>query len=86
MTPEVVIYGTSTCGYCGAARMLLTKKRVRFKDLLLNNEPELRREMQDKSGRTSVPQIFIGDRHIGGYEDLAKLDADGELDSILGID
>jgi glutaredoxin 3 len=53
---------------------------------VLNHDPELRREMQDKSGRTSVPQIFIGDRHIGGYEDLAKLDADGELDSILGID
>jgi glutaredoxin 3 len=86
MAPEVVIYGTSTCGYCGAARMLLTKKRVQFKDLLLNNEPELRREMQDRSGRTSVPQIFIGDRHIGGYEDLVKLDADGKLDSILGID
>jgi glutaredoxin 3 len=42
--------------------------------------------MQDRSGRTSVPQIFIGDRHIGGYEDLVKLDADGKLDSILGID
>ena len=86
MAEEVVVYGTSTCGYCGAARMLLTKKRIRFRDLLLDKDPELRREMQDKSGSTSVPQIFIGDRHIGGYDDLAQLDANGELDRIMGID
>lgn len=86
MAADVVIYGNNTCGFCGAARMLLTKKGVRYTDLLVNNSPELRREMQDKSGKTSVPQIFIDDRHIGGYEDLTTLDASGELDRILGID
>ncbi|HNP35760.1 MAG TPA: glutaredoxin 3 [Woeseiaceae bacterium] len=84
MTAAVVIYGTNTCGYCGAARMLLTRKGVAYEDILVNNEPELRREMVHKSGRTAVPQIFVGDRHIGGYDELAALDASGELDRILG--
>ena len=86
MANDVVIYGNSTCGYCGAARLLLTKKGVPFTDLLVNKEPELRREMQERSGRTSVPQIFIDDRHVGGFEELTELDANGELNRMLGID
>lgn len=83
---EVTIYGTSTCNWCYAARLLLKKKGVEFADKLVGNDPALRAEMEQRSGRTSVPQIFIGDRHVGGYDDLQRLDNSGELDTILAAD
>ncbi len=81
--PEVVIYTKATCPYCAAALRLLRQKGVRFREIDLLEEPERREEMIRRSGRTTVPQVFIGGRPIGGYDDLAALDARGELDALL---
>ncbi len=83
--PEVTVYATATCPYCTRARRLLEKKGVRYTEIRVDQDPERRAEMTKRTGRTSVPQIFIGDRHIGGYDDTAALDAQGELDSLLGL-
>ena len=83
--PRVVIYGTQTCNYCMAARMLLKKKGAVYEDVLVTADPALREEMIRLSGRRSVPQILIGDMAIGGYDELHALDRAGELDQLLGI-
>ena len=80
---KVIVYGNTTCGYCGAARMLLTRKGIEFEDIVITDDPQLRAEMEDRSGRRSVPQIFFGDKHIGGFDDLYALETSGELDNIL---
>lgn len=79
----VKIYGNDVCAYCGAARMLLTKKGVSFEDILINKDPDALAEMRSKTERTSVPQVFIGDVHVGGFDDLCELDKSGELDKLL---
>ncbi len=63
--------------------MLLTKKAIEFEDISVAGDPALFAEMQDKSGRQTVPQIFIGDTHVGGFDDLYALDQSGELDRLL---
>jgi len=63
--------------------MLLTKKGVAFQDIIVTDEPQLRTEMEQRSGRRSVPQIFVGDHHIGGFDDLYALEQAGELDKLL---
>ena len=80
---KVTLYGNTTCAYCGAARMLLTKKAVDFEDIVITNEPLKRQEMQDRSGAHSVPQIFVGDTLVGGFDELCALDKSGELDKML---
>jgi glutaredoxin 3 len=80
---RVVVYSSPFCGYCGAAKRLLTSKGVRFKEIDVLFDPERKREMIERSGRRTVPQIFIGDRHVGGFDDLSALDATGELDDLL---
>jgi len=80
---KVLMYGSAWCGYCAAARALLQSKRVDFEEIDLMEHPDRRREMQDRSGRRSVPQIFIGDRHIGGFDDLNALERQGKLDDLL---
>ena len=80
---KVTVYGTRTCPYCVAARMLLTKKAVEFEDIIVTDDPALREEMQTRSGGHTVPQIFIGDTHVGGFDDIYALDRNGELDSLL---
>ncbi|MCJ7589738.1 MAG: glutaredoxin 3 [Woeseiaceae bacterium] len=80
---KVTMYSTRTCGYCGAARMLLTRKAVEFEDFVVTDDVQKRQEMQERSGSRSVPQIFIGDKSIGGYEELRALDVSGELDKLL---
>lgn len=80
----VIVYGNATCAYCGAARMLLRRKGVEFEDISVAGDPARRAEMEARSGRTSVPQVFIGDTHVGGFDDLCELDASGELDRLLG--
>lgn len=79
----VSVYSTETCSYCGAARMLLTRKGVRYEEHVVSRDPELRAEMEARSGRTTVPQIFIGETHVGGFDDLCELDKSGELDKLL---
>ncbi len=80
---KVTMYSTRTCGYCGAARMLLTRKAVEFEDFVVTDDVQKRQEMQERSDSRSVPQIFIGDKSIGGYEELRALDVSGELDKLL---
>jgi glutaredoxin 3 len=82
--PAVVIYSTGWCNYCHRARKLLEKKGVSFTDIDIESAPEKRAEMQARSGRRSVPQIFIGDTHVGGCDDLHDLESQGKLDALLG--
>ena len=83
--PNVVMYCTGSCPYCVRARNLLDKKGVEYTEIRIDNEPDRRPEMEQKSGRTSVPQIFIDDFHVGGFDDMAEMDIDGELDERLGL-
>jgi glutaredoxin 3 len=83
-TIPVVIYGDEYCAYCAAARMLFTKKGVKFDDVLVSRDPDRFDVMQARSGgRRTVPQIFIGDAHVGGFDDVCSLDKSGELDKLL---
>ena len=79
----VTLYGNTMCPYCGAARMLLTKKGVPFANIDVGSDPALRSEMEERSGNSTVPQIFIADTPIGGFDELYALDKSGELDKIL---
>ena len=82
--PAVVMYSTSWCPYCERARRLLASKGVAIEEIDVESAPEQRAEMLQRSGRRSVPQIFIGDQHVGGSDDLAALEAAGKLDTLLG--
>ena len=84
MTAQVVMYTTSWCPYCERARKLLGAKNVSFTEIDVESAPEKRAEMRTRSGRTSVPQIFIGDHHVGGSDDLLALEEEGKLDALLG--
>ena len=81
--PKVVIYSTGWCPYCTRARQLLNKKGVEFEEIDVDARAEARTEMTARSGRTSVPQIFIGAAHVGGCDDLHALEASGRLDTLL---
>lgn len=83
--PQVVIYTTQTCPYCERARRLLQRKGVAFQEISVEDDPKRWDEMVARSGRQTVPQIFIDDFHVGGYDDMVALDLEGELDSRLGI-
>ena len=83
-TPVVVMYTTSWCPYCSRARRLLEAKNVAFEEIDIDSAPEKRAEMQNRSGRRTVPQIFIGDHHVGGSDDLLALEEAGQLDGLLG--
>ena len=77
------MYSTAWCPYCARARALLQAKGAAFEDIDVEAQPEQRAEMVARSGRTSVPQVFIGERHVGGCDDLHELDAAGGLDPLL---
>lgn len=79
---NVVMYSTGSCPFCVRARNLLTKKGIAFTEHRVDEDPSLRPEMEKLSGRTSVPQIFIDDLHVGGFDDLSELDLDGKLDEL----
>jgi glutaredoxin 3 len=80
----VEIYTTPLCGYCHAAKSLLTRKGVAFTEIDVSGNPELRTAMVARAGgRRTVPQIFIGDTHVGGCDDLYALDGAGRLDPLL---
>ncbi len=81
---KVEIYTTMLCGYCGAAKRLLTKKGIDFTEYDVMFKPGLRGEMTERAGgATSVPQIFIDEAHIGGFNELYELEQDDRLDVIL---
>ncbi len=80
----VEIYTSPLCGYCHAAKRLLTQKGVSFAEIDVAGDPERRAEMMARAnGRHTVPQIFVGDTHVGGYDDLSALDRAGKLDPLL---
>ena len=82
---NVVMYTTGMCPYCVRAKMLLQNKGVHWEELRIDADRQLMQEMMTRSNRRTVPQIFIGDHHVGGYDDLAELDAFGKLDPLLGL-
>lgn len=81
--PKVTMYRQGFCGYCTAARKLLLSKGVTIDEIDVTLNAKRRREMMDRSGRKTTPQIFIGEEHIGGFDDLTELDRSGRLDELL---
>lgn len=83
---NVTIYTRQLCGYCSAAKNLLSKKGIDFSEKDATFEPALRKEMTQKANGTSTfPQIFVDENHIGGCDDLMAMDRAGKLDSLLGV-
>lgn len=79
----VVIYSSDWCPYCTRAKQLLSRKGVAFDEIKVDGKPELRADMTRKARQTSVPQIWIGDTHVGGCDDLHALERAGKLDALL---
>ncbi len=79
----VTIYTREGCGYCTRAKALLARKNVRFTEIDAGSDPALKAEMVQRSGRTTFPQIFLGDTHVGGCDDLHALEDEGRLDALL---
>lgn len=79
----VTIYTTQLCGFCHAAKRLLTQKGVAFDEIDVARNPEKRQEMMSRAGRHTVPQIFVGETHVGGCDDLYDLERAGKLDPLL---
>jgi len=80
---EVTMYCTRFCPYCISADRLLSRKGVPITRIAVDSDPDMWETMEELSRRSTVPQIFIGDYHVGGYDDLAALERDGELDPLL---
>ncbi len=80
---EILIYTTKICPYCIMAKRLLDKKGASYSEINVDSKPGLRQEMMKKTQRRTVPQIFIGDFHVGGFDDLHTLETKNELDLLL---
>jgi glutaredoxin 3 len=81
--PPITLYVTGWCPYCQRAKALLESKQLVFNEIDVDEDPKLRQEMTARSGRRTVPQIFIGERHVGGCDDLFALESQGELDQLV---
>jgi glutaredoxin 3 len=81
--PAVTVYTSGWCPYCQRAKGLLTQKKVVFNEINVEDDVKDREEMIARSNRNTVPQIFIGDKHVGGCDDLFELDRSGELDRLI---
>jgi glutaredoxin 3 len=81
--PAITLYVASWCPYCQRAKHLLTQKGLVFSEIDVDADAKIRAQMAERSGRRSVPQIFIGERHVGGCDDLIALEGSGELDRLL---
>lgn len=82
-TASVKLYTTRFCPYCVQAKRLLDEKNVSYTDIAVDEQPELRSEMMQLSGQRTVPQIWIGEQHVGGFDDLWALEQRGQLDALL---
>ena len=80
---KALMYTTAVCPYCMMAERLLVSKGVTIEKVRIDLEPARRAEMMEKTGRRTVPQIYVGETHVGGYDDLAALDRAGKLDPML---
>ena len=85
MSKQIDMYVKSYCPFCTAADKLLRGKGVEWTQIDIGAEPARRDEMIERSGQRTVPQIFIGDQHVGGFDDLDALDQEGALDRMLGV-
>ena len=83
MSRKVIVYTMTICPYCIAAKKLLTKKGVAFEEVNLDQQPDRWEECEKRSGQSTVPQIFFGERHLGGCDDLERLNKSGELDRLI---
>jgi glutaredoxin 3 len=83
MTAQVVMYTTAVCPYCVRAERLLDAKGVKIDKIRVDLDPEQKTIMMQKTGRRTVPQIYVGDTHVGGFDDLYALDQAGRLDPLL---
>ncbi len=83
-TPTVTVYTTRFCPYCVRAKQLLEQKGVAFTEHAVDGKSQLRAELREKSGQTTVPQIWIGDTHVGGCDELFALERQHKLDALLG--
>ena len=83
MAALVTVYSTRVCPYCVRAKALLDSKHVAYTEIMVDQDPGKLTEMMQKSGRRTVPQIFVGSRHVGGFDDLYALDHSGGLDPLL---
>ena len=81
--PEVTIYTGYRCAYCDAAKRMLDSKNVKYNEININEEQAKAEEMVQRTNRQTVPQIFIGETHIGGFDDMAELNSEGKLDEML---
>ncbi len=81
--PKIVIYGNDSCAYCAAARLLFAKKGLGFDDIVVSGDNERHEEMERLSGSRSVPQIFINDHLVGGFNELCALEKEGDLERLL---
>lgn len=79
----VIVYSSDYCPYCMRAKQLLASKGVAFEEIKVDGKPQVRAQMSQKAGRTSVPQIWIGATHVGGCDDLYALERAGKLDALL---
>ncbi|MCP5159357.1 MAG: glutaredoxin 3 [Gammaproteobacteria bacterium] len=84
-TPSIVVYASDYCPYCRRARALLDSKGARYTLMDVDSEPCLWDEILERTGRDTVPQIFVGDQHIGGCDDLLALERSGALESLLKV-
>ncbi|MCD6046781.1 MAG: glutaredoxin [Gammaproteobacteria bacterium] len=80
---QIIVYTTATCPYCVNAKKLLDQKGVAYEEIRVDLDPDKREEMMTRANRRTVPQIFIGDTHVGGCDDLYALEREGKLDSLL---
>ena len=80
---SVTVYTTRWCPFCIRAKMLLSNRGIDFSEIKVDGDPELRADMARRAGRTSVPQIWIGETHVGGFDDLFLLERQGQLDNLL---
>lgn len=81
--PEITMYTSAACGYCMAAKNFLKSKGLAWNEVRIDQDPAERERMLARGGRTSVPQIFVGDTHVGGYDDLMALHRAGKLQAVL---
>ncbi|MBL4712198.1 MAG: glutaredoxin 3 [Gammaproteobacteria bacterium] len=80
---KIIIYSGRMCGYCAAAERLFQSKNAEYELIKVDEDPAQFEEMMQKTGRRTIPQIFIGDYHVGGFDDLAELSHSGKLDELL---
>lgn len=83
VNPDIVVYTTPVCPYCVAAKQLLKRKGAAFREIDVAADAALRQEVMQRSGRRTVPQIWIGEYHVGGFDDLNALERAGRLDALL---